>query len=149
MSKEQQNEQNKSRQAVFVCESQPPHTAEYVAAITAATQYDKLMVCVSSKEKCMNLKTVAQIWQLILAPYRNKVTVVSTNYDFAEIPSIPEMFQECTILTISKKVLTHLSSLGVEVELMPRVTGFHTIFQRAAYKQGKALDFLSMNQIRK
>ena len=55
---------------------------------------------------------------------------------------LPEEFKKSTIITLSKKVYIHLSTMGIRCVLANRVKGYHDVFLRTAYLQGRAYDYI-------
>lgn len=131
--------------AVFVCESQPPNIAEVIGVLQKIDAYDKMIVCISGNEKVTPLNQARAIWKIILQKYRQKIYICSYTTPFHSITVLPELFLGHTILTIDKKIFVHLSSLGIDAFLLPRVSGYEEIFLRAAYRQSKAYEFLNAN----
>ena len=93
--------------------------------------------------RVMPVKHVSEIWRCVLRAYKDKVVFTSCDTDFATIAELPEAYDGKTILTLSKKVFVHLSTRGVKCLLVDRVKGYHDVFLRAAYIQGRALDFIN------
>lgn len=135
-------------EALFLVESQPPHLGEMTSVLLKMKDYDVMHICVSGIPKVMPVPKVIATWLFHLAPYKDKVTVSSLFMKFEEMPKLPEMFKHCTVLTTSTKVYVHMTSLNVKTELVPTVLGYHGAFQRTAYRQGRALDWLLSQKAR-
>ena len=133
---------SKSKQAVFFVESQPPHLGELTSILLKIKEYDVMHICVSGIPKVMSIKRAMVMWEFHLDAYKDKVQVSAITVKFEELAELPEMFKECTVLTTSMAVYVHMSSLNIESELVPRALGYYGMFQRTAYRQGRALDFL-------
>lgn len=129
-------------EALFLIESQPPHLGELIPVLLKMKDYDVIHVCVSGIPKVTSIPRVIATWLFLLTAYKDKVTVSSLLMKFEELPRLPELFKHCTVLTTSTKVYVHMTSLNIETELVPKVLGYHGIFQRTAYRQGRALDWL-------
>ena len=136
------------REALFLVESQPPHLGELISILLKMNEYDIVHVCVSGIPSVLPISRVTVTWRFILNAYKRKATVSYINTKFEEMPGLPEMFKHCTVLTTSPKVYVHMSSLGIPTELVPRTMGYCGVFQRTAYRQGRALDFLLSNTVR-
>lgn len=132
----------RKKEAVFLVESQPPHLGELTSVLLKMREYDIMHICVSGIPKVMPVPRVIATWLFHLTAYKDKVTVSALFTKFAELSELPEVFKHCTVLTTSVKVYVHMTSLNVPVELVPRALGYHGIFQRTAYRQGRALDYL-------
>ena len=136
------------KEALFLIESQPPHLGELTSVLLKMKEYDIMHICVSGIPKVMPIPKVVATWLFHLVAYKDRVTVSSLLIKFTELPKLPEMFKHCTVLTTSVKVYVHMTSLNVPVELVPRALGYHGIFQRTAYRQGRALDYLLGHAVR-
>ncbi len=137
---------SKSKEAVFFVESQPPHLGELTSVLLKIKAYDVMHICVSGIPQVMSVERALVTWKFLLDVYKDKITVSALLVNFSELPELPERFKNCTVLTTSTKVFVHMTSLDVSVELVPRVLGYHDIFQRTAYRQGRALDYLHSNK---
>lgn len=138
---QEQSAPNK-KEALFLLESQPPHLGELTSILLKMKEYDIMHVCVSGVPKVMPINRVIATWLFHLEAYKHKATVSSLLIKFEELPALPEIFKHCTVLTTSIKVYVHMTSLNIPVELVPHALGYHGIFQRTAYRQGRALDYL-------
>lgn len=138
---QEQNIPNKKR-ALFVLDSQPPHLGELIPVLLKIKEYDIVHICVSGIPKVMPIPNVIATWLFLLEAYKHKITVSSLLINFEELSELPEIFKDCTVLTISPKIYVHMTSLNIETELVPRARGYAGIFQRTAYRQGRALDYL-------
>lgn len=132
------------KKAVLLVESQPPHLGEYMLLIHHLNQYDFIYVCLNSPPLVLPIENAMAIWDMLVRDYGDKVQVVSVEDDLTQMSpeSLPLEFQDCTILTTSQRIFVHLSSMNLPVELIPNVSGYHSIFLRVAYRQGRALDWL-------
>ncbi len=99
-------------------------------------------ICVNGITKGVPIQNVLATWAFIMGAYKDKVTVSALIVPFTELPELPPQFKDCTVLTTDRKVFVHISSIGVPVELVPRTLGYHGVFLRTAYRQGRALDWL-------
>lgn len=133
-----------SDEAVLLVEGQPPHTGEFLTMAFSVDRFKHLTVCIDARERVMPLKHSMAIWTQFTKAYAGKVDIISTGLDFAEIAKdeLPPAFDNKVILTISKKIFVHLSSIGANVEIVPYAVGYHSSFIRTAYRQGRALDWL-------
>jgi len=138
---QEQNTPNK-KEALFVLESQPPHLGELIPVLLKMKEYDVMHLCVSSIPRVMPVSSVIATWFFLLAAYKDKVTVSSSLIKFEELEELPEIFKHCVVLTTSTKIYVHMASLNIATELVPQALGYHGIFQRTAYRQGRALDYL-------
>ena len=127
---------------LFVLISQPPNIGELVSVLSVIDNYDALILCFKSPAKVMPLKHVSLLWSSALKGFKNKVIFTSSDIDFATVAELPEAYNGQTVLTLSKKVFVHLSTMGIKVQLVDRVKGFHDIYLRSAYMQGRAYDFI-------
>jgi len=130
------------KEALFLIESQPPHLGELISILLKLKEYDIMHICVSGIPKVIPVSRVIATWQFLLHDYKNKVTILTMIVKYEELTALPEIFKKCTVLTTSSKVYTHMSSLGVETELVPKTIGYCDTFQRTAYRQGRAYDYL-------
>ena len=130
---------------IFLLVSQPPNASEIVAVLQAVEKFDKLILCIKTPIKVMPLPHVSKVWQMILKPYKDKTLLTASDMDFTTISELPETFNDKTILTLSKKVFVHLSTMGMKVLLVDRLRGYHDVFLRSAYIQGRALDYITEN----
>lgn len=137
------------KKAILVVESQPPHLGEYILLVHQLQYYDLIYVCLNSEPLVLPIENALAIWDMLTKHHGDKVKVVSMPGDFtqASIGDMPEQFDDCTILTTSQRIFAHLSSMNVSVELIPNVAGYHGIFLRMAYRQGRALDWLRTRAI--
>ena len=133
---------SKTKSAVFFVESQPPHMGELTSILLKIKEYDVMHICISGIPKVMSVNRAMVMWRFHLDAYKDKVTVSALNSKFEELAELPEMFKDCVVLTTSSVVYVHMASLNVESELVPKALGYHDIFQRTAYRQGRALDYL-------
>jgi hypothetical protein len=138
----QEKNMSNKKEALFVLESQPLHLGELISVLLKIGEYDIMHICVSSTPKAMPIPKVVATWLFLLHAYKHKITVSSLFDKFTEIAGLPEIFKHCTVLTTSKEVYVHMTSLNIPVELVPRALGFYESFQRTAYRQGRALDYL-------
>jgi len=130
------------KEAVFFLDSQPPHLGELIPVLLKIKEYDIVHICVSGIPKVIPIPNVIATWLFLLEAYKHKITVSSLLINFEELSELPEIFKDCTVLTISPKIYVHMTSLNIETELVPRARGYVGIFQRTAYRQGRALDYL-------
>jgi len=128
---------------IFLLVSQPPNASEIVAVLQAVEKFDSLILCIKTPIKVMPLPHVSKVWQMILKPYKDKTLLTASDMDFTTISELPETFNDKTILTLSKKVFVHLSTMGMKVLLVDRLRGYHDVFLRSAYIQGRAYDFIT------
>ena len=136
------------KEALFLIESQPPHLGELVSVLLKIKEYDVMHICVSAIPQVVPINRVMATWLFLLDAYKDKVTVSAMLSKFEEMPELPEMFKGCTVLTTCTKVYVHLSSLNLKAELVPKTLGYCGAFQRTAYRQGRALDYLLSHAIR-
>ncbi len=143
-------EQNtpRNKDAVFFIESQPPHLGEFISVLLKIGEYDTINICVSGISKVVAISTVIATWLLLLRAYGDKVTVSALATKFEELTELPEIYKDCTVLTTSTKVYVQMTSLNIDVELVPRALGYSGIFQRTAYRKGRALDYLLSQGVR-
>ena len=128
---------------LFVLISQPPNIGELISVLSVIDRFDALILCFKTPIKVMPIKHVSELWMLALKGYKGKVMLTSSDTDFATVAELPEVYNDKVILTLSKKVFVHLSTMGMKVEMVDRVKGYHDIFMRAAYVQGRALDYIN------
>lgn len=133
---------NKKKEAVFFIESQPPHLGELISVLLKIKDFDKMHICVNATPSVLPISRVIATWLFLLDAYKNKITATAMIPKFSEMAELPEMFKGCTVLTTSTEVYVHMSSLGVATELVPRTLGYCETFQKTAYRQGRALDYL-------
>lgn len=131
--------------ALFLLISQPPNVSEIVSVIQTIDKYDALIICFKTPMEVMPLQHVIEIWSLILNKYKGKFILTSCDTDFATVAKLAEEFHDKTILTLSKKVFVHLSTMGIHVKLVNKVRGYNDMFLRSAYIQGRALDYIMEN----
>jgi len=136
------------KEAVFMLESQPPHLGELITVILKLKEYDTIHICVSGAPKVVPIPMVVATWNFLLDAYKDRTTVSVMPTKFSELAKLPEIFKDCTVLTTSMEVYVHITSLNIEAELVPSALGYHGIFQRTAYRQGRALDYLFNNRVR-
>jgi len=143
-------EQNtpKSKDAVFFIESQPPHLGELISVLLKMKEYDTMNICVSGIPKVVSVSMAIATWTHLLDAYKDKVTVSALATKFEELSELPEIFANCTVLTTSTKVYVQMTSFDIEVELVPTALGYSGIFQRTAYRKGRALDYLLNKGVR-
>lgn len=130
------------KEAVFLVESQPPHLGELISVLLKIRDYDKMHICVNATPSVLPIPRVLATWLFLLDAYKDKITVSAMIPKFAEMPELPKTLKHCTVLTTSPKVYVHMSSLNIETELVPKTLGYCETFQRTAYRQGRALDYL-------
>jgi len=132
------------KEALFLVESQPPHLGEIISVLLKIKDYDVMHICVSGIPKVVPIERVLATWTFLVDSLKdkNKVTVSAITLEFATMPNIPEVYEHCTVLTTSPKVYVHMTSLNIETELVPKTLGYCGVFQRTAYRQGRALDYL-------
>jgi len=134
--------QNNKKEALFLLESQPPHLGELIPVLLKLQEYDTMHVCISGVPKVVPVARVIATWKFLLAAYKSKASILVINEKYEELTELPEIFKNCTVLTTSLKVYIHMASLGVETELVPKPLGYCDVFQRTAYRQGRAYDFI-------
>ena len=127
----EQNIPNK-KEAVFLLESQPPHLGELISVLLKMKEYDTMNICVNGIPKVVSIPVVIATWTHLLDAYKDKITVSSLVTKFEELAELPEIFKNCTVLTTSTKVYVQMTSLNIEVELVPTALGYSGIFQRTA-----------------
>lgn len=130
------------KQAVFLVESQPPHLGEFVAFMLEIDNFDLVHVCLIGKESVMPIQHVQSIWQILARPFADKVMIHYSTNDFTELSVLPVELKDCVVLTQSAEIFVHMNTIGVPVKLLARLMGYSNIFQRVAYRQGRALDWL-------
>ena len=128
--------------ALFVLISQPPNIGELISVLSVIDDYDALILCFKTPVKVMPIKHVSELWKCALKGFTDKVILTSCDTDFSTVAELSEDFKDKTILTLSKKVYVHLTTMGMKVKLVDRVKGFHDIYQRSAFIQGRAYDFI-------
>ena len=132
--------------AVFLLESQPPHLGELITVLNKIREYDPLYICVNKNVKVLPLQFAMTTWFFLMSHITGeKPTIFAADFkQFESISKLPDQpeFKDCTILTTNKEISIHLSSINVPVELVPHVLGYHSVFLRSAYRQGRALDYL-------
>jgi hypothetical protein len=138
------NEQPKNI-GLFLLNSQPPNIGELISVLSVIDKYDGLILCFKTPIQIMPIKHVTEIWTVILEKYKGKFILTSCNTDFATVSKLTKDFKDKTILTLSKRVFVHLSTMGMKVKLVDRVKGYHSMFLRSAYIQGRALDYINEN----
>ncbi len=130
---------------LFVLISQPPNAGEIISVLSIIDKFDALILCFKTPIKVMPIKHVSELWMFALRAYKDKVLMTSCDTDFATVAKLPEAYKDKTVLTLSRKVFVHLSTMGIHCELVDHVKGYHDIFLRAAYIQGRALDYINDN----
>lgn len=136
-----------TKAAIFL-KSQPVHAGEITTVLSIIDSYDKLVLCLSSDASIMPLNKVFSIWSIILHAYKDKVGIVFSPIKPLEYThNLPEALKGCFLLTQCKKTFTHLSSVNLPVKLLPRIVGYRSVFLKAAYRQGRALDWLENNGV--
>ena len=141
----QQKAEEPKNIGLFVLISQPPNIGELISVLSVIDEYDALILCFKTPTKVMPIKHVSLLWSSALKGFRNKVVLTACDQDFATVAELPEVYYDKTVLTLSKKVFVHLSTMGINVRLVDRVKGYHDIYQRSAYVQGRAYDFIMEN----
>lgn len=141
----QQKENEPKNIAVFTLISQPPNASEIVSVLQAIEKFDIVILCIKTPTIVMPIQHVSKIWQMILKPYSKKTLLTASDIDFSKVVTLPESFDDKTILTLSKKVFVHLSTMGVKCVLVDKLRGYHDVFLRSAYIQGRALDYITEN----
>lgn len=139
----------KNKKGVLLVDSQPPHVGEFLQARQMLDKYDFLYVCITKGTMVIPVDQVAKIWAYLFSAYgdRMKITYVELEFGEALIDDLPGLFDKCVYLTSDRDVFVHLSTLDIDVELIPRSFGYHGIFLRNAYRQSKALDWLEFKYI--
>ena len=127
---------------LFVLISQPPNIGELISVLSVIDDYDALILCFKSPAKVMPIKHVSELWRYALKGFMNKIVLTSCDTDFATVAELPEAYDDKVVLTLSKKVYVHLITMGIKCKLVDRVKGFHDIYLRSAYLQGRAYDFI-------
>lgn len=130
---------------LFLLNSQPPNIGELISVLSVIDKYDGLILCFKTPMEVMPIKHVIEIWAVILQKYKSKFILTSSDTDFTTIAKLSKDFKDKTILTLSKRVFVHLSTMGMKVRMVDRVKGYHSVFLRSAYIQGRALDFINEN----
>jgi hypothetical protein len=141
----QQKKEEPKNIALFLLISQPPNASEIVSVLRTIDKYDGLILCFRTPIEVMPIQHVTELWSLILNKYKGKYILTSCDTDFSTVAELPKEFHDKTILTLSKKVFVHLSTMGINVQLVDRVKGYHDLFLRSAYIQGRALDYIIEN----
>lgn len=129
--------------AVLEVESQPPNLGEMLTILTVIDKYDHLFICVSSELKVMSLTNVFALWNFLLKPYADKVTICKSDSKFTTLTQMDKFPEGAVVLTTSEKTLAHLTSIGIPVNLVSRPTGYVNTFFRVAYRQGRAYDYFT------
>jgi len=134
---------------VLLVESQPPHAGEFLQARQMLEKYDYLYICILYSSLVMDVRICAQIWASIFQSDLERMTITFADVDFKECmpEDLPALFTSCTYLTSDKETFVHLSTMNVDVELIPNALGYYGIFLRNAYRQSKALNWLEMRFI--
>ncbi len=137
----------KKANAVLLINSQPPHLGELLQFIQQLNKYEFIYVCITGNIAVIALDHVLAIWRNILAPYSNKSAVMFFQKDIykSSREDFPGAFKDCVWLTADRATYVHLSTLQVNVELIPRAMGYRGTFLRVAFRQSKALDYLEAN----
>ena len=133
--------------ALYVVESQPPNLAELIGLFSIIDKYEHVVICVSNVPKVMPLCSVFTLWEMMVKPYKDKITLSYTKDNFMSLSKLGEEYKDFKVVTISPELYTHLHSLNANVELLPRVIGYEPIFMRAAYRQARALDWLRTHMV--
>jgi hypothetical protein len=141
----QQKENEPENIGLFVLISQPPSAGEIISVLSIIDNYDILILCFKTPIRVMSIHHVSAMWRCALRPYKNKTVLTSSDIDFATVVTLPEAYNSKTVLTLSRKVFTHLSTMGIKCLLVDRVKGYHDIYLRAAFIQGRALDYINEN----
>lgn len=128
--------------AVLIVESQPPNISEVVALFSLVNKYEHVILCVQNNPIVISVGQVMSIWQLLIEPVEDKVTLTFGDKEFKSIAKIPKEYEDCHLLTVAPDIYTHLQSLGVEAGLLPRLQGYEPTFLQVAYKQSKALQWI-------
>lgn len=137
-----ENELDTLKKAVLIVESQPPHLGELISLISIIDSYDLVLVSISSTAKVIPLRHVLSTWAFITQPYKEKIVITVADIDFDAVAKLPDEFKDYDILTTSKPTFVHLSSIGANVKFVARAKGYWPIFERVAYRQGIAYDWL-------
>lgn len=138
----------KENKAVIFLKSQPIHTGEIASVLSIVDSYDKLILHLSADASIMPLDKVFAIWSIILHHSKDKVNIIFSYKGPLEYGhKLPTALKGCYLLTHSKAVFTHLSSVNLPVRLIPRLMGYRGVFMRSAYRQSRALDWLENNAI--
>jgi len=140
----QQKENVPKNIGLFVLISQPPSIAELISVLSVIDKFDALILCFKTPVKVIPIKHVSELWRHALKAYKDKIVLTSCDTDFATVAELPEAFNDKTVLTLSKKVFVHLTTMGIHCEMVDRVKGFHDIYLRSAYVQGRAYDFIQL-----
>lgn len=135
--------------ALYITESQPPHLGELISLLSVINDYDIIAICVNGNTKVMPIQHVLSTWVFLTQPYKDKIVTCASTDNFSTVAKLPEEFKDYTVLTTSDEVFAHLSSLNVTVRLIPRAKGYWPVFERVAYRQGLALEWLKTNVIRR
>jgi len=138
---QEKNTLNK-KEALFLVESQPLHLGELISVFLKLKDYDFIYICVSGVPQVMPINMVTASWIFLLDAHKDKTAVFVAPQKFENIVKLPKVLEHCTVLTTSTKIYVHMASSGIKTELVPRATGYWGIFQRTAYRQGRALDYL-------
>lgn len=128
--------------AVYIIESQPPTLGELYSLYRIVDNFDHIFLCIQNAPMVTPVPAAMAIWETLIKPYQDKVTLCIGDKDFVSVSKIPEKYEDCKILTISQPIFTHLQSLNINVGLVPRLPGYESIFLRAAYRQSKALEWI-------
>lgn len=129
---------------MLIVESQPPNTGEFLQALAQLERYEFLYICINSPPAVLPLQRVGAIWASIFKLYGKRIAVVFVTDSFVDAAKseLPEIFDGCDYLTTNKKIFVHLSTMNVDVELIPHALGYRGIFLRNAYRQSRALDWI-------
>jgi len=128
--------------AVFIVESQPPKFSEVYALFSIIDQYDNILLCVQNTPMVLPTQTVLALWDTIIEPYRDKITLSFSEKDFKSMAQLPKEYHDYKLLTIEPEIFVHLQSLNFDTGLLPRIEGYENVFLRAAFRQSKALSWL-------
>lgn len=145
----QQKEKEPKNIGLFVLISQPPNASEIASVLRTIDDYDALILCFKTPITVMPIKLVIALWTHVLKAYKGKFLLTSCDTDFASVAELPDDFKDKTILTLSKKVFVHLSTMGFHCKLVDKINGYHDTFLRSAYIQGRALDYIEQNYVNK
>lgn len=128
--------------AVFIVESQPPKFSEVYALFSIIDEYDHILLCVQNSPMVLPTQTVLALWDTIIKPYQDKVTLSFGEQNFHSISKLPEEYHEYKLLTIEPSIFVHLQSLNFDTGLLPRISGYESLFMRTAFRQSKALEWI-------
>lgn len=140
----QTSQKIKGKKAVFFIESQPPHIGELLQVINVLDSYEFLYLCINPNPVIMPINHVLTLWTILLQPYAERVKIVTFEAQLQEIAleELPKLFTGCAYLTDDRVAYVHLSSLNIEVQLVPKALGYYGVFLRNAYRQSRAFTYL-------